>query len=95
MSFRGGSRVVTLGRGHKHRDKHGCLRKASHPFPEHPHHPTPTPGPRSAPPSEVSPKKLTEERTDKGNMPEGNKTCDQIKFCVPSLLKEKWRNKIQ
>lgn len=39
--------------------------------------------------------KNSEERTDTGDMPAGNKTGDQIKICVPSLLKEKWRSEIQ
>lgn len=47
-----------------------------------------------APPSVVSPKN-SEERTDTGTVPAGNKTGDQIKICVPSLLKEKWRSEIQ
>lgn len=99
MSFRGGRRVVTLGRGHTHRDGHALLpeERGKHHIPSlytciTQHLPL-TPGQHLC--LKCPPEKMTKERTDKGNVPEGNKTCDQIKFCVPSLLKEKWIIKIQ
>lgn len=86
-----------MGRGCKHRNMYCC--------PRH-HNPSqytcitqclplaPKAATSPAPLSEVS-WKNSEERTDTGNVPAGNKRGDQIKICVPSLLKEKWRSEIQ
>lgn len=96
MSFRGGRRVVMLGRGHKHRDMHTLLPEESIPsLPCTPASPNTYPCPQVSTSVWSVPKKLTKKRTYKWNVPEGNKICDQIKFCVPCLLKEKWRSNIQ
>lgn len=80
VSYRGSRGVVTAGRGHEHRNVHCCPRKASQPFPVHLHHPTAVLGPKTATSPcasvRVVPEKLTEGRTDTGNMPAGNKMGD-------------------
>ena len=98
VSYRGGRGVVTAGRGRERRNMRCCPRKAPRPFPVHLHHQHLSLAPRqrhlSAPVRGV-PEKLTEERTDAGNVPAGHKMGDQIEICAPSLLKGKWRSGIQ
>jgi len=87
--WEGGSehRTRTAARGrHRNPAVHTCITQRLPWAPRQQHFPAPL--------SEVS-QKNSEERTDTGNVPGGNKAGDQIKICAPSLLKQKWRSEIQ